>query len=72
VLHGRLPGGVSTIALAADIWILWGLTQPATIAWFKHSDPVAARRRHGGRWLAPVLAASLIIGIGAAFLVVRG
>jgi hypothetical protein len=72
VLHGRLPGGVSTIALAADIWILWSLTRPATIAWFKHMAPVAAHRSHGGRWLAPVLAASLIIGIGAAFLIVRG
>lgn len=72
VLHGRLPGGISTIALGADIWILWGLTRPETIAWFMRGDKTAARRRHGGKWLALAIAASLIIGIGAAFLIVRG
>ena len=72
VLHGRLPAGVSTIALGADIWILWSLTQPETIAWFTHRGKTTARRRHSGKWLALAIAASLTIGIGAAFLIVRG
>jgi hypothetical protein len=72
VLHGRLPGGVSTIALAADIWILWGLTRPATVAWFAGVSPAVAQRRYGGKWLALALAASLAIGIGATVLSLRG
>jgi hypothetical protein len=52
----RLTRGVvrpttSLPALAAGLFIIWGLTRPQTIAWFARISMTRARERHGGSWL---------------------
>lgn len=66
----RLTRGVvrpttSLPALAAGLFIIWGLTRPQTIAWFARISMTRARERHGGSWLLLTLGASIVIGISA-------
>lgn len=66
----RLTRGVvrpttSLPALAAGLFIIWGLTRPQTIAWFARISMARARERHGGSWLLLTLGASIVIGISA-------
>ena len=53
-------------ALAAGLFIIWGLTRPQTIAWFARIPAMQARERHGGRWLLLTIGTSVVIGISAA------
>ena len=52
-------------ALAAGLFIIWGLTRPQTIAWFLRISAMRARERHGGSWLLLTLGTSVVIGISA-------
>jgi hypothetical protein len=52
-------------ALAAGLFIIWGLTRPQTIAWFARIAGARARERHGGSWLLLTLGTSVVIGISA-------
>lgn len=52
-------------ALAAGLFIIWGLTRPQTIAWFARISATRARERHGGSWLLLTIGTSVVIGISA-------
>lgn len=63
LLQGTLRFPLNLVALIAGIAIIWGLTRPQTIAWFARVKSSQARARHGSRWLALALLASLVIGV---------
>lgn len=68
LVRGEIPRTTNLPALLAGIYIIWGLTRPQTIAWFKRVKPARARERHGGTWLRIAIGASVVIGIVAVFI----
>jgi hypothetical protein len=63
--HGVVQPTTNIPALAAGLFIIWGLTRPQTIAWFARISAARARERHGGKWLLLTLGTSVIVGITA-------
>lgn len=71
LVRGQLPRSTNLPALVADIWIIYGLTRPGTIAWFAGVTPAEARRRHTGPWLVGILVVSIASGVTATFITLR-
>lgn len=63
LILGTRPMPLNLAALIAGVTIIWGLTRPQTITWFARVKSSQARARHGLRWLACTILASLVIGI---------
>lgn len=61
------PGSPSRLSLVIILlmpgWIAWRLSLPRTRRWFQQVTPAQAISRHGGHWLAIVIASSGVSGV---------
>ena len=69
--HG-LPAHIGAIVnesvlLFADGAIIWLLARPQTREWFAETSGAEARKRHGRRWMAGILAIAVASGAAVAF-----
>lgn len=71
--HGNAWPLIPTLVLIGiSPLIAWRLTRPATRAWIDRADRAEARRRHGGLWVAQILADAVIGGVLVALSVAYG
>lgn len=57
------PVVTAVILLVFSPLIVWRLSRPATILWFKNVPAAAARKRHGGMWVVFIALWAIVGGI---------